>query len=73
LIPPERVSPAALRALDARLGTSLYTSMHWVWTEGLRMLAFTGWQLATTPARAAEVLQMQEASMLRLGGTLQAA
>jgi hypothetical protein len=73
LIPPERVSPAALRALDARLGMSLYTSMHWVWAESLRMLAFTGWQVATAPLNAAEILKLQEASMLRLGGALQAA
>jgi hypothetical protein len=73
LIQPERVSPAELQALQARLGTSLYTSMHWVWAECLRLLALTGWQIAVTPATAGEVLKLQEASMLRLGGSLQAA
>lgn len=73
LIQPERVSPAELRALQQRLGTSLYTSMHWVWTECLRLLALTGWQLAAGPVDAGEVLKLQEASMLRLGGALQAA
>jgi hypothetical protein len=73
LIQPERVSPAELQALRERLGVSLYTSMHWLWTEGLRLLALTGWQLAVDPVNAAEVLKLQEASMLRLGGTLQAA
>jgi hypothetical protein len=73
LIQPERVSPAELQALETRLGTSLHTSMHWVWTECLRLLAWTGWQLATTPAAAGEILKLQEASMLRLGGSLQAA
>ena len=73
LIQPERVSPAELQALEQRLGLSLYTSMHWVWTESLRLLALTGWQLAVDPVNAAEVLKLQEASMLRLGGTLQAA
>jgi hypothetical protein len=73
LIPPERVSPPELQALEARLGTSLYTSMHWIWTECLRLLALTGWQIAATPATAGEVLKLQEASMLRLGGSLQAA
>jgi hypothetical protein len=73
LIQPERVSPAALRELEQRLGTSLYTSMHWVWTECLRLLALTGWQLAASPVDAGEVLKLQEASMLRLGGALQAA
>lgn len=73
LIPPERVSPAELQALEARLGGSLYTSMHWVWTECLRLLALTGWQIAAAPQGAAEVMKQQEASMLRLGGSLQAA
>lgn len=73
LIHPERVSPAQLREMKERLGPSLYTSMHWVWTECLRLLALTGWQLATGPVNAAEVLKLQEMSMLRLGGALQAA
>jgi hypothetical protein len=72
LIPPERVSPAELRALEARLGPSLYTSMHWLWTECLRLLALTGWHLAVGPVNAAEVLKLQETAMLRLGGSLQA-
>lgn len=74
LIQPERVSPAELQALQSRLGTSLYTSMHWVWAECLRLLALTGWQVASAaPVDAVEVLKLQEASMLRLGGSLQAA
>jgi hypothetical protein len=62
-----------LGALERRLGASLYTSMHWLWTECLRMLALTGWQFALGPVNAGEVLKLQEASMLRLGGALQAA
>jgi hypothetical protein len=73
LVQPERVSPAELQALQARLGTSLYTSMHWVWEECLRFMALTGWRIATAPESAAETLQLQEDSMLRLGGALQAA
>lgn len=73
LVQPERVSPTELQALQSRLGTSLYTSMHWVWTECLRLLALTGWQVTAAPATAGEVLKLQEASMLRLGGSLQAA
>ncbi|HXI51583.1 MAG TPA: hypothetical protein VNH84_08760, partial [Candidatus Saccharimonadales bacterium] len=65
--------PTELQALETRLGSSLYTSMHWVWSECLRLLALTGWQVAATPATAGEVLKLQEASMLRLGGSLQAA
>jgi hypothetical protein len=33
----------------------------------------TGWQVAATPATAGETLKLQEDSMLRLGGALQAA
>ena len=73
LIQPERVSPAELSALERRLGASLYTSMHWVWTECLRSMALTGLQLADGSAAAGTVLELQEAAMLRLGGALQAA
>jgi hypothetical protein len=37
------------------------------------LLALTGWHLAAGPANAAEILKLQETSMLRLGGSLQAA
>jgi hypothetical protein len=73
LIRPERVSPAELGALEQRLGTSLHTSMHWIWTECLRILALTGLRLATGSAQAGQVLKLQETSMLRLGGALEAA
>ncbi|MFZ5893593.1 MAG: hypothetical protein ACOY0T_21200 [Myxococcota bacterium] len=73
LVRPERVSPTELHALEQRLGPSLYTSMHWVWTECLRVLALTGLRLASLPANPAELLQLQEDSMLRLGGALEAA
>lgn len=73
LIQPERVSPAELQALEARLGASLYTSMHWVWTECIRLLALTGWRVAVAPESAVDTLKLQETSMLRLGGSLQAA
>ena len=73
LIQPERVSPVELRALEQRLGTSLYTSLHWVWAECLRLLALTGWQLAAGAVNPSDVLKLQESSMLRLGGVLQAA
>jgi hypothetical protein len=73
LIQPERVSPAELKALETRLGPSLYTSMHWVWSEALRLLAWTGWQIAVAPEKTSEIMKVQEASMLRLGGSLQAA
>ena len=73
LIQPERVSPAALNELDARIGPALFTSAHWLWTEPLRILALTGLQLASRPRDLNDILQLQEQSMLRLGGALQAA
>jgi len=73
LIEVDGADTAELRALEQRLGPSLYTSMHWVWTECLRLLALTGWQLSTDPANGNQVLKLQEDSLLRLGGTLQAA
>lgn len=73
LIQPERVSPAALSELDKRIGPALFTSAHWLWTEPLRILALTGLQLASRPRDMNDILQLQEQSMLRLGGALQAA
>lgn len=73
VISPDRVSPQELAALEQRLGASLYTSMHWVWSECLRLLALTGWRVAAAPNDAQRILQLQEASLLRLGGSLQAA
>lgn len=73
LVNPERVKPDRLEEMETRLGAALYTSMHWVWTEALRLLALTGLRIATMPARSAEILKRQEEWMLRLGGALQAA
>lgn len=73
LIQPERVSPAALSELNERIGPALFTSAHWLWTEPLRILALTGMQLASRPQNLGDILLLQEQSMLRLGGTLQAA
>lgn len=73
LIDPTRVSPETLIRLERQLGPALYTSMHWVWTESIRLLALTGLKVATMPEKAAEALEQQQAWMLRLGGTLKAA
>ena len=72
LLSPERVRPSVLEALERRLGSALYTSTHWIWTEALRVLALTGLRVATRPERAVEVLKQQDEWMSRLGGTLQA-
>lgn len=73
LINPERVRPDILLAMERELGPALYTSMHWIWTEALRLLALTGLRKATMIERAGEILNLQEQWMLRLGGALQAA
>jgi hypothetical protein len=73
LVNPERVGPSRLLAMEAELGNALYTSTHWIWTEALRLLALGGLRIATTPARAAEIISQQQAWMLRLGGQAQAA
>jgi hypothetical protein len=73
LINPERVKPEALLALERQLGAALYTSMHWIWTEALRLLALTGLRKATSVDRTTETIKLQEQWMLRLGGALQAA
>jgi hypothetical protein len=73
LVHPERVSPAALNDMEARIGPALFTSSHWLWTESLRILALTGLQLATRPQELTTILGRQEQAMLRLGGALQAA
>lgn len=73
LVPPERVAPPALVALEAQLGPALYTSTHWLWTESLRLLALSGWKAATQPERAGELGAEQYAWMSRLGGAEQAA
>jgi hypothetical protein len=73
LINPERVRPETLLRLEQQLGVALYTSMHWIWTEALRLLALTGFHLATRPERKADTFAQPEEWMLRLGGALQAA
>jgi hypothetical protein len=70
---PARVRPAALLAMEAQFGPALYTSMHWVWTESLRLLALTGYHKATRAGAAAELIETQETWMMRLGGALEAA
>jgi hypothetical protein len=73
LINPDRVKPETLLALEQQLGPSLYTSMHWVWTEALRLLALSGLRMATVPEIGTDTFKQQEEWMLRLGGALQAA
>lgn len=73
LINPDRVKPQTLLALEQQLGVALYTSMHWVWTEALRLLALTGFHMAIKPERKEGTFVQPEQWMLRLGGALQTA
>jgi len=73
LINPERVKPESLLAMEKELGAALYTSMHWIWTEALRLLALSGLRIATAPDKKVDTYAQLEEWLLRLGGTLQAA
>lgn len=73
LVNPERVKPETLLAMEQQLGPALYTSMHWIWTEALRLLALTGLRIATMPEQEVATFARPDEWMLRLGGALQAA
>ena len=68
MVDPMRVRPDALDALEREAGQSLATSSHWIWNESLRMLALSGYRLATDPDRAPQIAAEFETWMLRLGG-----
>jgi hypothetical protein len=67
LLDPGRVRPDALIALAAAAGPALDVSGHWIWTECLRLLAWSGYRAATEPERAEEIAEQFERWMLRLG------
>jgi hypothetical protein len=73
LLRASRVKPETLLAMEQQLGSALYTSMHWIWTEALRLLALTGLQMATAPEKKTEPAAQPEAWMLRLGGAMEMA
>jgi len=73
MVNPAQVSPAALDRLERQIGPALFTSMHWLWSESLRLLALSGLRVAEHPQEAAAILQQQQAWMGRLGGMLKAA
>jgi hypothetical protein len=72
VVPPARVSPAALDHLERRLGPALYTSPHWIWTECLRLLALTSLR-GDGGAAEGRPRPTSESWMLRLGGLQEAA
>lgn len=67
LVDPLRVRPDALAALARDAGGSLGVSSHWLWNESLRLLALSGYRMATEPERTPEIAAEFEAWMLRLG------
>lgn len=68
LIDPARVSPAALNALGTKGGASLFVSPHWAESEPIRIMALSGWRIATDPANT--VAHTQDfASFTRVLGT----
>lgn len=68
LVDPRRVAPAALTVLSRRAGPALTTSPHWLHQESLRLLALSGYRMATEPERAAPLAREAQDWMLRLGG-----
>ena len=73
LVDPARVRPDALTQLVRDTGPSIFVSPHLIWTECLRLLAFSGYRSATEPERAAELAQEFEQWMLPLGRGIQMA
>jgi hypothetical protein len=73
LASPDRVSPAALRALETRFGNSLYTSSHWIWVEALRLLAITALRGNNPVPPGGGPSPPGDQWLLTLGGAAQAA
>lgn len=71
MIDPARVSPQALSDLESQGGRALYTSTDWIWREPLRITALTGLRAADSPETAHQILDQQEAWMLRLGSMVE--
>jgi hypothetical protein len=73
LASPDRVSPIALRALEARLGSALFTSSHWIWTESLRLLAIISLRGGDVVPAGAGPSAPGDQWLLTLGGAARAA
>jgi hypothetical protein len=66
LIDPLRVRPDVLMQMELKIGNSLYTSPQWA-DECMRILALTGYKIATQTYSLASIYQTQEEWMRRLG------
>ncbi len=67
IVDPAHVRPDALRELERAAGPALYASSHWLDKECLRLLALSGYRIATEPERMREIMKQQEEWVLRLG------
>jgi hypothetical protein len=67
IVDPARVRPDALSDLARAAGPALYASSHWLDRECLRLLALSGYRLATEPEQMRELSKLQEEWILRLG------
>jgi len=54
VLPPSRVSPDALSALERSAGAALWTSPHWRRAEGIRIVALAGLREAERPETASQ-------------------
>lgn len=66
LVDPQQVKPETLLQLERKVGPALFTSSYWAAAESLRLLALTGFRVATVPHRIPELLKQQETWMFRL-------
>jgi hypothetical protein len=67
LIDPQRVSPAALEALERDMGRGGFHSRHWAWDEAIRLLALTSYRTTQDAASLRAGVLQQDAVMRRLG------
>ena len=67
LVDPQRVSPAALDALERDVGSGGFHSRHWVWDEAIRLLALTSYRTTRDAASLREGVLQQDTVMRRLG------
>lgn len=67
LINPMRVQPKALLLWEREIGSVLYQSPYWIGKEPVRLLALSGYHVATRPQDANQIMRQHEGWMLRLG------
>jgi hypothetical protein len=64
VLPPSRVSPDALAALEHGAGAALWTSAHWRRAEGIRIVALTGLREAEHPDTASHWIDQARAWLI---------